>query len=712
MHLGAQCLAAAAALLFARPCLGYPQLVDKIKARQIDAGSLRSSYDYIIVGGGQSGLVIANRLSEDSSKTVLVVEYGYIDTNPAQLEPSSATNYLSRNLFNVTSVPQTAIGGRRISVYAASVVGGGSTVNGMLFDRGSAEDYNNWAALGNPGWDFPGLLPYFRKSTTFGTPDPDIVRQYNITWDPNAYGNGPIEATFPSWQWPAISIQWQAWNEVGVPKMVDGETGNAFNAYWTPNNVDSQSRRSYAKNRYFDPVASRQNLHLLTGYRVNDIQFSSSKRAESVRIQQRGTPNGGSTTTIRANQEIVLCAGWLNTPLVLQRSGIGPQDLLSRAGVPLVVDLPGVGSNLQDHPAGRISFEYTRDIQPNQASLRNNQTFSAWAQQQWQQYRKGPLSMLVGNALATLPLPTMLSTYQSLVSRLNSQNAAQYLPSTYGPANIRGFEAQRRVLAASYASRTNGVVEIPFNGAGATSLVLEKPLSRGTVLMNPSDRLGDPTVDFGTSINPLDNEVYIASIRFYRQWMQAPSMQQLGPQEQSPGASLTSDQQLINYATQGLTSTTAHSCGTAAMMPQDQGGVVSPQLLVYGVTGLSVGDISLIPLIPATHTCATVYAIAEKAADLIKARAAGNSGTSTTTTTTTSSTRTTTSSSRTTTTTTTRTTTTTTTTRTTTTTTTSSSASVAQPKWSQCGGIGWTGSTICTSGTTCQVLNPYYSQCL
>ncbi|KAF3905306.1 hypothetical protein ABW21_db0209573 [Orbilia brochopaga] len=291
------------------------------------------------------------------TETVLIVEYGYVDSNPSQLEPSSAVQYPARDLFNVTTVPQTAIGGKRVSVYAASVVGGGSTVNGMLFDRGAAEDYNNWAALGNPGWDFQGLLPYFKKSTKFGTPDAATVQDYGITWDPNAYGNGPIDVTFPSWQWPTIKVQWKAWSEIGVPKMPDGETGNAYNTYWVPNNVDSQSRRSYAKNRYFDPVSSRQNLHLLTGYRVNDIQFSSSKRAQSVRIQQRGTANGAATTTITANQEIVLCAGWLNTPLVLQRSGIGPQDLLTRAGIPVLVDLPGVGSNLQDHPATQISFQ-------------------------------------------------------------------------------------------------------------------------------------------------------------------------------------------------------------------------------------------------------------------------------------------------------------------------------------------------------------------
>ncbi|KAF8905657.1 GMC oxidoreductase-domain-containing protein [Mucidula mucida] len=570
---------------------------DELHRRQINVGSLKPAYDYIVVGGGQSGLVIANRLSEDSSKSVLIVEYGTIDDTPSQVEPSSATSYAPRNLFNVTSVPQPGIGNKRSTVYAAAVVGGGSTINGMLFDRGAAEDYDNWEKLNNTGWGWAGLLPYFKKSTRFNTPiDPAIVAEYNQTWDTSVYGtDGPIQVTYPPWVWPGSKIQFQAWNEVGVPTQFEGAAGKSYNAFWVPSNVDPNGRRSYARNQYFDPAKSRTNLELLTNYRVNEVLFSSTKRAEAVTIQARGTANGASTMTVRANQEIVLCAGWMHTPHILQRSGVGPRALLQQAGIAVVSDLPGVGANMQDHPSSFIQFTYTRDVVPNQGSLQSNATFQQWAQQQWLQ-RKGPLSMTTGNSLATLPLPVMNPNYQTIIDRAKAQTPATYLPNTYTAENIAGFIAQRDILLASYASPNNGIFEVPFSGGAST----------------PTDRYAEPAVDFNTNINPVDTDLFVSVVKFYRQWMAAPSMAQLGPVEGSPGASVTSDAAIGAWATQGMGSSTAHTCCTAAMMPQGLGGVVSPELLVYGVTGLSVGDISVIPMIPATHTCATVYAIAEK----------------------------------------------------------------------------------------------------
>lgn len=321
---------------------------------------------------------------------------------------------------------------------------------------------------------------------------------------------------------------------------------------------------------------------------------------------------------------------------------MGPRALLQQAGIAVVSDLPGVGANMQDHPSSFIQFTCTwfwlmlkradefvdtRDVVPNQGSLQSNATFQQWAQQQWLQRKGilplpqdcsdiqcmiGPLSMTTGNSLATLPLPVMNPNYQTIIDRAKAQTPATYLPNTYTAENIAGFIAQRDILLASYASPNNGIFEVPFSGGASTSLCLDKPISRGIVTMSPTDRYAEPAVDFNTNINPVDTDLFVSVVKFYRQWMAAPSMAQLGPVEGSPGASVTSDAAIGAWATQGMGSSTAHTCCTAAMMPQGLGGVVSPELLVYGVTGLSVGDISVIPMIPATHTCATVYAIAEK----------------------------------------------------------------------------------------------------
>lgn len=151
-------------------------------------------------------------------------------------------------------------------------------------------------------------------------------------------------------------LQWKAWAELGVPIQKEGAAGDAYGAFWVPTNNDQTYRRSYARSGYYDPVASRENLKIITGYRVNEVLFSAKKHAESVTIQERGTPNGASTISVKANKEIVLCAGWMHTPQVLQRSGLGPKDLLDEAGIKQIVDLPGVGANLQDHAVTGISY--------------------------------------------------------------------------------------------------------------------------------------------------------------------------------------------------------------------------------------------------------------------------------------------------------------------------------------------------------------------
>ncbi|KAJ3517834.1 hypothetical protein NLJ89_g251 [Agrocybe chaxingu] len=592
-----------------------------LKARQISAHEMSTSYDYIVVGGGQSGLVVANRLSENPNRSVLVVEYGYFDDNPAQVEPSSSfpVSLPQKDLFNATSVPQPGLNNRLGQVLAAAVVGGGSTINGMVFDRGSAEDYDIWERFGNPGWGWKHLLPYFKKSTTFTPPRPELAREFNITWDAErAYGNGPIRANFPDWQWPTLKIQWDAWREIGMPVNVEGAAGDAWGAYWTPSSMDTSYRRSYSRTGYWDPASTRKNLDLLIGYRVNEVLFNSGKRATAVTIQERDTPNNASRITVRATREIILCAGWLHTPQILQRSGLGPRARLEEAGVEVLVDLPGVGSNLQDHPAFIIDYQYLTDLFPNPSSLTDNTTFAAWANEQWIQ-RRGPLSMGITNSLVTAPLVT-LPNYHTVLQKGYTQDVEAYLPKTYSAQQVKSFITQRDILLASFPRLNNGVVEMIFAGQPGTFIILMKPLSRGTTLLNTTDVYAEPIIDYNTNINPVDLDIMVSTIMLYRRWMSTKAMERLTPVETFPGLNVTTNEQIIASLKNTMQSGVGHSCCTAAMSPRELSGVVAPDLTVYGVIGLSIGDLSVVPIIPATHTCATVYAIAEKAADLIKAR--------------------------------------------------------------------------------------------
>ncbi|KAF4632756.1 hypothetical protein G7Y89_g5373 [Cudoniella acicularis] len=604
-------------------CTAYPTLLDGLHEREIKGSQdILPAYDYIIVGGGTSGLVIGNRLSEDTGSAVLVIEYGYLDNNPSQIEPSSSSGgaWPRKDLYNLTSVPMIGLGNRTSGVYAAAVVGGGSTINGMMFDRGAAEDYDNWEKLGNPGWGWKGLLPYFKKSTTFDPPDAAVANEYNITYDASYYGTtGPIHASFPSYYWPGAKIQWQAFNDLGIPSNKEGAaSGGGSGVYWNTDAMTGDKRqRSYARSGYYDPITSRKNFNLLTGYRVNEVQFSANLHADNITMIARDSPAGSNVTTVKANKEIILCAGWLHTPQILQRSGIGPKAVLNAANVTVLVDLPGVGANFQDHMGSRIAYQYNTDAQPNPQSFKTNSTFNQSSIEQWKQ-RKGPLSLGNGNTVAKIGLPHITPTnYTSIITRLLSQTT-QYLPSIYTNTTKAGWLAQRDLIAANYGGLSSAVVEIPFSGGSSASMGLEKPLSRGSITLSPSNIYAEPILDYGTLTNPVDLDIMISVFKFARRWYAAQTA--LSTVEVTPGVAVTSDEGLGDAVKESAFPSEAHGCCTAALMPKELGGVVCPELTVYGVSGLSVGDISVLPMVPGSHTCSTVYAVAEKAADLIKAR--------------------------------------------------------------------------------------------
>ncbi|KAI9372266.1 hypothetical protein BJX61DRAFT_542888 [Aspergillus egyptiacus] len=538
--------------------------------------------------------------------SVLVVEYGYFDNDPAQLEPSSVNGTPAEFMYNVTTVPQPGLSNRSLPIYAAAAVGGGSLVNGMFMTRGAADDYNNWAKLGNPGWSFDDLLPYFIKGTTFQHPSPQLEADFNITWDAGAYGTeGPIHISFAPFQWPGTKHQLQAFVEAGATLQIEHGYGNSYGVYWVPSAVDNTTvTRSYARNGYYDPVQDRTNLQLLTGWRP------------------RGSPDGKETITIKVKKEVVLTAGALHSPVLLQRSGISPARLLEDAGIQTVVVLPGVGSNLQDHQPMSSQYRYNKNVWPNPDQSWANTTFEQQATDAWAQHRSGPLSQTVGNTVAYLPLDLIApNTWKYIHTQYRAQNASAHLPASYTPSQVAGYLAQRALLADSMTRSDNAAVEISFNGASSYYLFLNKPLSRGTIYLNTRNRYADPSVDLNALLNPLDALTMVEGLRYTRRWHDTDTMQTtFAPVELVPGVDVTTDEALLHFVRSSSGASTGHLSGTCAMMPRELGGVVAPDLTVYGVSGLSVADASVMPLVPGAHTCASVYAVAEKAAGLIKAR--------------------------------------------------------------------------------------------
>ncbi|KAH8660866.1 alcohol oxidase [Tricladium varicosporioides] len=589
-----------------------------------DVSELEKSYDYIVVGGGTSGLTVADRLSEDGTKTILVVEYGYLDDSPNILMPSPANN--DRNMsrfFDYMTTPQKELNNQTTVAYAAAIVGGGSAVDHMMFDRGAAEDYDNWEKLGNPGWGWNGILPYFQKSVTFTPPTAQQQKEIGYTYDEKAAygGEGPIQCSYPPFQWPQQKIQWNAWRDLGIKETKEGAGGEAVGLFWIPSALNTKTMtRSYSRNAHYDRAATRKNFHLLPGYKVLKIEVSKDLRAEGITIQSRDG-NKKATTTISASQEVVLAAGAFGSPALLQRSGVGPKDILKAASVEVKLDLPGVGRNLQDHAGSLLLYTYSTNTVPNSAAVSNNATFAAEVQAQYTQNKTGPLTVGYGNSVVFLPLQTFEPNYESLIKKVTSQNSSSYLPSEYETTLFNGFKEQKALLAASYASKHSAMLEVFFNGDPTAIPVLQKPLSRGTVHLNSTDPLGPPIIDPKVFSNPIDMDIMTSMFKYVRKWMAAPSQASLGPVEIVPGSAVVSDADIVGAIRQFSTPSIGHALGTCAMMPLDMGGVVGSDLKVHGVEGLSIVDASVMPLAPATHLLTTVYAVAEKAADLIKARA-------------------------------------------------------------------------------------------
>nr|OQO25359.1 hypothetical protein B0A51_09932 [Rachicladosporium sp. CCFEE 5018] len=665
---------------------------------------LLSSYDYIIVGGGPAGLTVAHRLSEDASVTVLFLEAGPADTGE---DIVMIPGFIGHDIggqydWNLSTVAQTFLDGNARSVPSGRALGGGTLLNGMLWSRGGREDYEDWVRLGNPGWGWDDLLPYFMKSETF-TPmrDARTAEEYSVREDQSVHGYaGPVNVSHPNYQWNSSISLFSGLAELGIPIAYDPNAGYVAGASFLPFDLDPVTQtRQTARRAYYDSIANRPNLWVAAGQTVTQVLFNGaqgnadastaapsdmsvgqgsspgtagifgdgsmlnvsslppspsegsaaglpatlSKRSLLtrtwhrikvflVKTRRQSTPSGPSLTatgvgfapdaqgerqTIHVTREVVLAAGAIHTPQLLMLSGIGPAPTLQSVGITPLLDLPGVGQNLQDHMQVWCWYPYHNAYTSNPTELNTNQTFVDEAWHDYWSSRTGPFTSgaIDGVAFPSLPHTNPLAA-ASISSLAASQDPRAFLPATTHPSLLAGFSAQLSLLATALQDPRRAAYELINANDGDLTVASMRPLSRGSVSLASSLPFTPPLVDPRYGSNPLDLQVLREAIRFNARLINTTAMAELAPEQIYPPPN-ASDEEIEGYV-RSKAQTEYHYSGTTAMMPRELGGVVDAELKVYGVSNLRVVDTGIFPLVPAGHLQAVVYGVAEKAADIIK----------------------------------------------------------------------------------------------
>lgn len=324
---------------------------------------------------------------------------------------------------------------------------------------------------------------------------------------------------------------------------------------------------------------------------------------------------GGDVKTIRPKREVILSAGAIHTPQILQRSGIASAEYLESEGIEVVEDLPGVGQNFQDHCGIPITFSYDAPS-PNEAEMTKNETLVKEAVEQFRERpARGPYTLAMGNSAGYAALQNVTPDWEKIVADIRAQiedrSALKYLPSTAAKTVQEGYLAQLEILAQALEHPEHPILEMPFATGPGTAFLL-KPLSRGSVVLNSDDHDATPIVNYATGANPVDLDIMATYVDYFRRLYATDTWQELGAKEVAPGADVTEQDALIEYVKDSVIQSLMHPCCTAAMLPREKGGVVDSSLSVYGVKGLRVADCSIIPTVPASHTTTTAYGIGEK----------------------------------------------------------------------------------------------------
>lgn len=526
-------------------------------------------FDYIVVGSGSAGSVLADRLSADGDHTVLVLEFGGNDNSIYIRMPTAFSIPMNTEKFDwgLYSEPEPGLGGRRIHHVRGKVIGGSSSINGLVYVRGCAGDFDEWAALGATGWDYASVLPYFKRAEdcVYGADD------YRGTKGPLSVCNGNNMKN------PLYRAFIEAGREAGYGTTED-YNGFRQEGFGRMDMTVRNGVRCSTALAYLKPALRRPNLSLEMHAMVTRVLWDG-KRAVGVEFRR-----GGAIRRVRARREVVLAAGAFNSPKLLMLSGIGPADHLRQHGIEVVEDLPGVGRNLQDHLEIWVQYRCLRKI-----------TLNGWL-----------------NPLGRLVIGAQWFFFRSGLGATNHFESNGYIRSRAG---LKFPDIQYHFLAGAIAYDGSSALK----GHGFQVHVgANKPKSRGWLRLTSAEPEAAPELVFNYLSEEEDRQAYRSAVRLTREIMQQPALDPYRGEEISPGADIESDEQIDAWVAEKA-ETAYHPAGTCRMGTDDLA-VVDPECRVRGVDGLRVIDSSIMPTVTNGNLNAPTIMIGEKGADHVLGR--------------------------------------------------------------------------------------------